>query len=253
MKKLLTLLLASCLISSPAAASCGARGFGTTFGVGTTDAEKAGYSSGITSNTISMHARVWVNGSATMANAVIINQYNSASVTQGMFLAYASATPEITFGIPFSTTPGFWTAATSITNGWHDVVVTYNSSSTSNVPIIYIDGVSVTVATSTAPVGTVTVLSGNYWIGNREDIGKVFDGKLADLAVWNGTILTANEAMALGKGYSPLKIRRAALSMYIPNCGVQSSEPDWASRLTQTFTGTKMIAGPPDQGYPALP
>ena len=252
MKKLLALLLASCLLSSPATASCGARGFGTTFGVGTTDAEKAGYSAGI-SGSISMHARIWVNGSATMANAVIINQYNSASVTQGMFLAYASSPTEITFGIPFSTTAGFWLAPTTIANGWHDVVVTYNSSSVTNIPIIYIDGSAVSVTTNTAPVGTVTVLSGNYWIGNREDIAKLFDGKLADLAVWNGVILTANEAAALGKGISPLKIRRSALSMYIPNCGIQTSEPDWASHLTQNFTGTRGIAGPPDQGYPSLP
>jgi hypothetical protein len=252
MKKLLAGLLIASLISSPAAASCGARGFGSTFGVSTTDAEKAGYTAGI-AGTISMHARVWVNGSATMANAVIINQYNSAGVTQGMFLAYASSPQEITLGVPFSTTPGFWLAATSITNGWHDVVVTYNSSSVSNVPIIYIDGAAVTVTTNTVPVGTVTVLGGNYWVGNREDIAKVFDGKLADLAIWNGTILTANEAAALGKGMSSLKIRRAALSMYIPNCGVQALEPDWASHLTQTFTGTRGIAGPPDQGYPVLP
>ena len=56
----------------------------------------------------------------------------------------------------FSTTNGVWiiTSATLTAGAWNHVVVTYDGTSTANNPVIYINGASVAVTRSTAPVGT---------------------------------------------------------------------------------------------------
>jgi hypothetical protein len=63
---------------------------------------------------------------------------------------------KITFYRDFSTERGFWYSPTDSLslNQWQHVVVTYNEDSTSNEPILYINGVSQTIFWDDLPIGT---------------------------------------------------------------------------------------------------
>lgn len=65
------------------------------------------------------------------------------------------ANMQIEFTANFTTTNGVWvTNSVGISS---NIIITYNGGSASNNPIIYVDGVSVTVTKTTSPVGTYVV------------------------------------------------------------------------------------------------
>src|SRR5262249_52768319 len=146
-------------------------------------------------------------------------------------------------------TSGKWHWTTPSSSAWHNIVVTFNGTTSNNTPVVYIDGASVSITQDTAFTAPGHQTTGNFFIGNRADGARNWDGKIADFAYWN-VILTANEAKALGLGMSPLQVRPGSLQIFLPLCGTQANEPDWASRLTQTITGTLGKPGGPEQGYP---
>ena len=82
-----------------------------------------------------------------------------------------------------------WNSPTnSITTGtWYNLAITYNKTSSSNNPSIYIDGVSQTVSqTGTAPAGTCDSDSANdLWIGARKNSGsdREFDGIIDEVRI----------------------------------------------------------------------
>ena len=98
----------------------------------------------------------------------------------------------------FSTTNGVWltTSATLTAGVWSHVVITYDGSAVGNNPVIYINGVSVAVTRSTAPVGTYrTGTGGNLYVGTPS-AGAALDGKMEDPRIYN-VVLTAAQVLAL--------------------------------------------------------
>lgn len=99
---------------------------------------------------------------------------------------------------------GVWFMAAPTADEWHNIIVTYDYSSTSNAPVMYVDGVSQSVTTTTGPTGTVDTNTDAYVLGNRgNDNSRGFNGKLGEWAVWN-KILSTDEITGLGKGMSAL-------------------------------------------------
>jgi len=103
----------------------------------------------------------------------------------GIRLFFAS-TDSVGFLQAFSTTNGQWKTSSALSTAqWHHVVVTYDSSSTSNNPKIYVDGISQTVSYysgSTIPSGTATSDSGNDLImANRLNLQRGFDGIMDEI------------------------------------------------------------------------
>lgn len=101
----------------------------------------------------------------------------------------------------FSTTNGVWitTSATLTAGAWNHVVVTYDGTSTANNPVIYINGASVAVTRSTAPVGTYrTGTAANLYIGTPS-AGAALDGKITDARIYNA-VLTSSQASGLYAG-----------------------------------------------------
>ncbi len=134
-----------------------------------------------------------------------------------------------------------WAITEPSAGAWHHILVTYDASSTANDPVIYVDGVSVTVTENTAPVGTFTAVACDWSVGNRKlDSARSWDGYLAEFAIWDGVILTAAEAAALGKGVSPHLIRPTSLRVYLPllrdNTNLKGAAP--------TVTGTAVQPHP---------
>jgi hypothetical protein len=237
-----------CLLSWDAHA---ARGFDTTFGAGATDSVEGGYTTGL-STTISISAWIWINGSGGGSLGRVFDQFNSASLGSGLDI-FNNSGNFLEFSSPFSTTGGTWTFTIPSSGVWHHILLTYNAGSVANNPIVYLDGVAGDgLVNLTPPVGTVTTLTGNYYVGNREAGARVWDGKIAEFAVWNGSILTANDDLALFGGASPLKVHGGP-SFYLPLGGELANEPDWGpSHLAQTITGTLFSPHAPTQQYPQI-
>jgi hypothetical protein len=197
---------------------------------------------------------VWIKSTGNNGFGYFFTQGGGFPQSTNAFMNMGNSTTTVGFGQVFSTTSGSWTFSSAPFGAWQNIVITYDNSSTSNNPTVYVNGSSVSVTRSTAPVGTATRTAHSMAIGNSADSShNAFDGKIAEFGWWNGAILTANEAKSLANGVSPLKIRNAQLSLYLPLYGLSSSEPDWGpSHSTQTVTGTAFANNPPTSGFPLL-
>jgi hypothetical protein len=108
----------------------------------------------------------------------------------------------------FSTTEGAWsTPANSVALGaWLHVAVAYDSSSSANRPVFYINGKLVTTTVRAAPAGSRSSDAASLLtIGNTSTLERTFDGAIDDVRIYN-RILTATEigtlvtAMPTGTG-----------------------------------------------------
>lgn len=99
----------------------------------------------------------------------------------------------------FSGNGGSWypTSDTIPLNEWTHVCVTYDDTSTSNDPVFYLNGSSVTVTEENAPTGTAdSEASSDLHIGTNDVTDQVFDGKIDEVRVYN-RILSTGEVSAL--------------------------------------------------------
>jgi hypothetical protein len=130
-----------------------------------------------------------------------------------------------------------WTFDRPAANEWHHIVVTYDTGSTTNDPVVYVDGASVTVTERSGPIGTPTTNAAIYAIGNRDtDNLRNWAGRLAEFVVYD-RILTATEAMHLYLG-GPHRLGHQ-WATYIPMLGLEA-EPEWSGQalVRPTVTGT---------------
>lgn len=90
-----------------------------------------------------------------------------------------------------STTSGIWTWASAL----NDEVISalsYDSSSTSNIPTVYVNGAQTAVTTLVTPSGTPTTNTDPFLIGNRGiDLLREWDGLLADFLIFDRLLTDA--------------------------------------------------------------
>jgi len=98
---------------------------------------------------------------------------------------------DATFG---GSSNGTWVgpAASLVLGTWNHVVITYNGSSDTNEPLIYINGSSVTVTESSDPDGSINADTGDKVFGNRAAGDRAFHGIISEIAYYKGTILDAD-------------------------------------------------------------
>lgn len=114
-------------------------------------------------------------------------------------LFYTQATEELVFSHTFTGTDGAWSSnSNALTNGaWHHVAVTYDNTATGNVPVMYVDGQSITVNTDVTPTLVAdTDAAGNFIIGNDASQVRTWDGHIAEV-MYLDRILTAEEVQRL--------------------------------------------------------
>lgn len=102
-------------------------------------------------------------------------------------------------------TPNF---SISVSAGFIHIALIYDSSSTANDPIIYIQGVSQTITETVAPSGTVNSDAANdLWIGARNNGGtdREFNGLIDEMGLWDRA-LTAGEVAKLYNGGAGIEI-----------------------------------------------
>ena len=120
-------------------------------------------------------------------------------IDKGHKLLLVSSTEKLRFIHLFSGTNGDWTSdSNALTlDAWHFVVVTYDNTSTSNAPVFYIDGQSVTVNEDAAPTGTADSDAGqDFKIGNNWNATITFDGHICEAMVFD-RILSAEEVQRM--------------------------------------------------------
>lgn len=212
-----------------------ARGFGSTLGAGTTDSVQ------IASFTMPSQVSVWVrylkNGTGGSAFGRLFEKPGPS--TKEITLAI-STTTKMFIERDFSGANGVWEFDDPQANTvglWADVFFTYDDSSTSNDPLVWVNGRSVTVTRSTAPTGTPVNTSGACYVGNRTDSTRVWDGIISKFAMWS-TTGGYPEAKSLLAGVDPRNIKPNTLIDF-----VDLSVPLVISqkyRTAPTVTGTKI-------------
>jgi hypothetical protein len=137
----------------------------------------------------------WINAASFGENSYgrIVDKGTDPSSSSGWGLFVCNSTNcsgnNLAFFHDFSgANDGWWTTPTnSISTGsWIHVAVTYNNSSASNDPVIYINGESKTITESITPAGTASDDSAtSLFIGNRSAGDRTFDGSIDDVRVYN--------------------------------------------------------------------
>lgn len=143
-----------------------------------------------------MSLSVWVYLTAASTNYPIMSNYG----IDGWYW-FVLSSGKMRFRQNFTPTDGIWDTTsdvfTAILNGWHQIGITYDSSSAANDPVFYIDGVSVSVTESSTPAGAADrAITSQFILANMKITGDVlgynFKGLEKDARVYN-RILSATE------------------------------------------------------------
>ena len=201
-----------------------AYGFGATLGAATTDSVTLAYATHGAPRSWSGWVRRNVTGNV---------------FVKGATEALSFITGAWRFQRGFTTTSGVWTFTLGTSTAtWIHLVLVYDSSSTANDPTLYVDGTAATTTEVTAPVGTATTTATAYRVGNNNAGTGVFDGEIAEFAIWNAT-LTANQITQLAKRFVP---------QFVPGmvayCPLLRASHDLKNGAT-TVSGTAVTAHPP--------
>ena len=176
----------------------------------------------------------WIRPDALSGVQGIVTKENGVSfqytlVTSGAQIIFRSGTPQAN-------------GAGSLTTGaWHHVAGTRDATNVR----VYRDGSLDGSAAGGAGLDT----SLDFVIGARSASGIPFDGRIAEVAVWNAA-LTAAEIAALAKGLSPQMVRRTRLAAHYPLWGNSSAgEPDLSGNGQHlTEIGTVGVGASPSVG-----
>ena len=220
-----------------------ARGLGTTLGVGTNDVISVANYTAINDLTTFTFA-IWFNRRAT-GNAFprIINKTTGLGNGLGVIFAYTDGSSIEFDADRWATAQGRWTIDHPSVGDWHQLTLTYDYGSTSNDPVFYIDGSSVTITAELGtPSGSLNSETQTCLLGNRADGTRGWDGMLAEAALWN-VVLTASQAAAIGKGVSPLAYPTGLVG-YWPLMGRYSPEINLVAGNTGSLTGTAVQPHP---------
>lgn len=178
-------------ITGPPSATTGQIDGGAQFNIHSTDSVTSGLTTGV-STTVSVS--FWTNITANTASMRWIDQYNSSAVGSGVALLTGVA---VEWDVPFSGGIAVWkTSTVPSTGAWHFMVVTYDASSTSNIPTYYLDNVNTAMSVLLAASGTVTPLSGAWYVGNRQDGVRVLHGIIDEVRVYIGSIISSSQVTA---------------------------------------------------------
>ncbi len=217
------------------------RGFGGTFGVGVNDMVRSAFTS-VFSTQFSIGGWIYING----AGGSSLGRVFAVTSSGNQKMSMNGSTASMAFNMVFSTTSGQWTFTAPATGVWHHILVTYDGSATTNKPIVYINGTSVTVTTGTTPVGTFAPTANPLDIGNHNGGGRNWDGMIAHFALWNGIILGSEVVRALSSGINPIIISPEYLVSYLPLDGINKPEFDFVNKPSVSITSTLLgTSNPP--------
>lgn len=162
-----------------------------------TDFVNGGTGSSI-NNLAQISISIWAKCTGTAGVNFLISK-NVSGYPNGWSLYFdiqSSTTAFLHFDRGFSSNAGGWrTLATFNHTTWHHYVITYDDTSTSNAPIIYIDGSPQTLFLSSTPAGTPTDDSaGSLYLGEDQSSTFNYNGEMSQMAILN-RILSSTEVI----------------------------------------------------------
>ncbi len=207
-------------------------------------------------DTTTMSVSFWINCTTGGGTPLITASARTAgnSAIQMIF----TADPKIVFRYRWSTsTNGVaqWSTATgSVALGrWHHIGVSYDRGSTSNDPIIYIDGVLAGLTEDTAPSGTakasVAVISTGENAAGLED----FTGFIAHVEFFAGLLLSQGQFQQIMR--YPGSVNTRMRRVYWPFQSTSTLQPDYSGYgFSATVEGAiKSTIDPPINGIFNIP
>ena len=130
------------------------------------------------------------------SNDVRILDKDEGSIGWFLFMGdFSGNNLDLRFGTRRDTTSGLWsTTSRELTfNESQHIAITYDGSSTTNNPVFYVNGVSVTITEDVTPSGVQKDDSNSYlFIGNLRSNSQTFDGIIDEVSIWD-VALTASE------------------------------------------------------------
>jgi hypothetical protein len=110
----------------------------------------------------------------------------------------SSGKTRITLNVNRGTAAGRWISGHIVEiDKWNHILWVYDGSSTSNDPVLYLNGVAQTLTESSTPNGSITSdASANLRIGNRAGLDRTFDGDIKDVRYYD-YLLSAEQAASL--------------------------------------------------------
>lgn len=181
----------------------------------------------------------WVYRSSTSGSDGIISKASGASfpISGGWQCWMPGGLTGIYFYQVFSTTNGYWTTTPGYSlNSWFYIAVTYDSSSSSNVPQRSINGGSFSnFGVTSTPSGTYSSDVGNNMILGNSSYSIGHNGYLCHLQAWTKVLSQAEAMESMAK---PGTVR-SSLVGYWPCMGQDSPERDLSGNgNTATISGT---------------
>ena len=141
--------------------------------------------------------------------------------------------------------------ATPDDGAWHAVAFATPASDDLSGTVCYLDGSADTRSNSgTATINTGT--SNNLTIGNTPGglATSTFDGDMAEYAVWDVELTTAELVMLTGGLVSPLLVRPESLVYFVPFVRDEDRDIVGGDTLSVTGTGSVSVADHPRVFYP---
>lgn len=200
-----------------------ARGFGATYGAGTTDGFALADLPGVTGRTLA--GWLWQNGTGGGAAGRVLNANSVSDRWNANDASTMAVNTSWTSGAHNVTYPNGGTGA------WHHHAVTITATTIQ----AYVDGSSVTTTVSSNTASGSLTTWASFSAGNRTSDGaRNWDGMLAQIAVWD-RVLSADEIAALAKGFSPHHFP-GSLVLYLP---MDRAGTNFArNQAAPTITGT---------------
>lgn len=146
----------------------------------------------------------------------------------------------------FSTTTGRWRISSIPLDTLQHYAVTYDDSSVSNDPNIYLDGSLQSESEESTPVGTAVadVSTNDIVIGDIGNGTRTWDGLLAYVVLWDTTVPTTHIAAVAG-GVHPFAIINESQQLHMELFN-DVTEPNFAVPIeTAAVDGTTAVGGPP--------
>lgn len=173
------------------------RGFGSTFGTGSTDANVTSLTTNATHRTYI--ARAMRNGAGGGGLGRILDKRTGGAQSELIF--WSNGISQLQYGRVYTTTNGQWDFPVgTLPVGTPQVIgISYDSGSTTNDPVFYVNGARQTLTESSAPSGTPVGNSDAYVIGNRtNDNARNWDGWIGEVLIWD-RILSPAEVLLVSQ------------------------------------------------------
>jgi len=186
----------------------------------------------------------WMSHSGTDADCIIAK--DRASAAWEVDVRANGSGGQIRFLSQWSGALGFWDATSNVSSGLHHIVITYDGSSTSNDPIIYIDGVSESLTEGGAPSGSLNSdAAASLLMGETGAGGSDYTGLLSHLnytdAIWDAA--QVNRARWYGTPGGAVKIYQLMITTDLTNKGTATANGTATGTTTATLPRVERASG----------